>query len=856
MSTSTQPYLRIQLFADFEISLEGQVYRGVEKPRQKSLIAYLALNQGKPQARSHLAFTFWPDSAEKQALTNLRNLLHGIRQSLPAIDRFLEIDNNSIYLRFDPDCEVDVSLLEKELATKNEQKAVNIYAGPLLPKSHDEWIEPEREHLRLRVDRALICLIERSRKTGNLPAAIQYSKIRIQHDPLSENSQYTHIELLAQNGDNAAALLAYQSYERRLKAELEIAPGDQIQALRSRITARSARKEGASLLSNISKKSIAVLPFETHSQSEQDRFFADGIHDDLITRISRIQGFQIISRSSTLGYRGTDKSPKQIAQELGVATLIEGTIQRQGNRLRINIQIIDTQTGFHLWAENYTRESTVENIFSLQNEITDAIAKELQGVLLPQEPQRNTKLPTTSLAALEAYFYGQARGTYSTSEGIAKAIVHYKKAIQLDPNFAEAHAALALAHLGQIHVSGKEVEAQIAIARAHIAKALELNNALSDTYVSLGQLQHYETDYIAAERSYTKAIELDPNNALAYSLYSSSRHYQFGDTQSALELSRKANELAPRDTAPRMELASILMSLGRTEEAKSLLLALTKEYPQNSAAIARLAWLHDENLNHYDEAIRLYRQAYALDPTNQEISSRIAWAYLKLGDKDQFITWSERDIAVAPASHKVTFLKGFLHEFRNQLPESVASFAALKKSDLFYDWSAYKVTAATVKAGRYEDALERFTVSYPWITDPDCAVNQSNCIQIIDYVYLLHLNGRQDQANTLAKRVLEFLPQATRLAPIGYQYYDSHLHLALNDKAAAYAALQEYVDAGGCTSHFGTEAYTHVIREEPEFQRLLAIVESRLSKQRDQLAQWDARGELAPLPELELSLGR
>lgn len=904
MSQDSPTPLHIQLLGDFALTLDNAPIRSLEKPRQQSLLAYLAFHQGKPQTRTHLAFTFWPDSEEKQALTNLRNLLFGLRQSLPSIDSFIDIDKQSIGLREDPSCLVDIVQLKSVLARKNNATAVELYTGKLLPKFHDEWLERERDSLHLEIGRTLSELINHSQATGDYEKALHYSKIRIHQEPLSETSQYKHIELLARQGDKASALLAFQTYEKQLEAELEIAPGDEIQKLRDRITQSAPPQKGSSQTPTpqpatsapqpktalkkaprknkllflgaaalialalliftrqapkkhtVSEKSLAVLPFDTRSQREEDRFFADGFHDDLITSISRIQDFDIISRTSTIGYRDTEKDLKQIGKELGVATIIEGGVQRHENQIRINIQLIDASTGFHIWAENYTRETTAENIFDLQTEITEAISKELQGVLLPQPSETANKIPTQNLAALEAYFFGQAENIHSTSGGYAKAIEHYKRAIALDPDFSKAHAAIALAYLGQIHFSGKPVEGQVAIAQSHIAKALELDNSLSDAYVSLGHMKYHQADFNAAERAYEKAIELDPNKAPAYHLYSISRHYKSGDLKTALKLSQKATELDPRNSPILIEHASILMSLNRVNEAKEQLHTLIKQDPKNSLAIGRLGGLYDWSLNRYDEAIRLYREAYSLDPTNQELSSSIAWAYLKLGDEKEFISWSERDIAIAPGSHKVTFLKGFIHEFRGQDEESIASFAALKRTDIFYDWAVYKVTAKTLDAGKAKEALEWFTTAYPWITNPDVAINHKNVVQIIDYVYLLQLNGRQEPADELGHRILKFLPGTTRLSLIGHQYFDSHLYIALGDKKGAYDAIQDYLDVGGCSSYFETEVYTKSLREEPEFKRFLAINNSRLTEQRQNLANWETTGELAPIPDLEVSLGR
>lgn len=863
MSPSSPPYLQIQLLSDFDLLLKGKKCAAIEKPRQKALLAYLAYNQGKNQARSHLAFSFWPDSEEGQAHTNLRNLLHGIRQALPSIDRFLQVDKQSIGLCEDSECIVDAVQLKNALSSGAYEKAVEMYRGHLLPKSHDEWLEPERERLRLNIDTALSKLVETYRKAGNLCQAIHFSKIRIQHESLSDLSRQTHIELLAESGDKAAALQAYQSYEKHLAAELSIAPGNEIQSLRDKIAASSNQERSPCLApadtntpTPIANRSIAVLPFDTRSQIKSDRYFADGIQDDLITRISRIQGFDIISRTSTREYRDTTKSLKQVARELGVATLIEGGVQRSGNQLRINVQLIDAQTGFHLWADNYTRPITAQSIFELQTEITAAITTELRGVLLPKTSKTQNRVPTNNLKALESYFYGRASSALNSSDSLAKAITHYKRAIELDTSFAEAHAYLALAYLGQIHASGKSVEEQVAVAQSHIAKALQIDNSLSNAHAAMGHLKYHETDYVSTERSYEKAIELDPNNALAFHLYAISKHYKSGDLDTALQLIQKATELDPRQSAPRTEQASILMSLGRPQEAKEILEKIIEDDPSNVLAINRLGTLYDASLNRYHQAIRLYRRAYAFDPSNQDLSSTIAWTYLKLGLEDQFISWSERDLAISPASYKVNFLKGHLHEFKGQKQEALASFSALKKTDLAYDWTVYKIAAAAVDSGNPEKALEEFILAYPWITAPDVAINQKNCIQLMEYAYLLHLNDRQGEVQALGKRLIEFLPQGTRLSQIGYQYFDSHLYIALGDKPRAYQAIQEYFDQGGCSSYFATEVFTQSLHQEEEFKRLLALNEQRLAHQRQTLLAWEAKGDLAPIPDLPLSIGR
>ena len=198
--------------------------------------------------------------------------------------------------------------------------------------------------------------------------------------------------------------------------------------------------------------SIAVLPFASRSTREEDIHFVDGIHDDILTQLSKLSAFEkVISRTSTEQYRGTKKTIVQIGQELGVANILEGGVQRAGNRVRINMQLIETRTDKHLWAETYDRELTADNIFKIQSEITRSIATALNAVLSNSDEIALQNRPTQSLESYDAYISGRLMMTkyFEGEERIKQVVAAYDEAIALDPGFAEAYAdkAFALLHL-------------------------------------------------------------------------------------------------------------------------------------------------------------------------------------------------------------------------------------------------------------------------------------------------------------------------------------------------------------------------------------------------------------------------
>ncbi|MDA0348079.1 MAG: hypothetical protein O3C43_10070 [Verrucomicrobia bacterium] len=310
------------------------------------------------------------------------------------------------------------------------------------------------------------------------------------------------------------------------------------------------------------EKSIAVLPFDNRSNREEDLFFTDGIHDELLSQISRIRDIKTISRTSVMGYRGTTKSIPNIGEELQVNHILEGGVQRAGNQIRINVQLIEAAADRHLWAETYTRELTAENVFEIQSEITRTIAQALKAILSPAEAEQLEKLPTDNLAALEAYFRGKEKLEKRSRIDFAEAIHYFEEAISLDPKFAMAHAALARNILTDARFSGLPRDLQAAKAEPHILKALELDDTLSEAHLAVAGLKYFQGDNLAAERAFNRAIELDPNNPDALSEYAGFMGREHPDQSLEIAaLYRQAYELDPKHELAQDRLAESFEAL-------------------------------------------------------------------------------------------------------------------------------------------------------------------------------------------------------------------------------------------------------------------------------------------------------
>jgi TolB-like protein len=263
-------------------------------------------------------------------------------------------------------------------------------------------------------------------------------------------------------------------------------------------------------------KSIAVLPFENRSNREEDAFFTSGIHDDLLTQLAQISSLRVISRTSVGQFADTDKSIREIAELLNVATILEGGVQRAGNQVRINMQLIDAATDAHLWAQTFDRELTANNIFSIQSEVATAVTDAMRATLTQEEVSRIAQVPTQNMEALEEYFKGRAEMDMRSKDAIQSARLRFEQSRTMDPGFAqawasEAQAILLLADGGTSYGDIPAAEVQ-RLARPLMERAYEL--APSDPLILAvyGLLENQTDNFELANEYYDRSLALDPNS--------------------------------------------------------------------------------------------------------------------------------------------------------------------------------------------------------------------------------------------------------------------------------------------------------------------------------------------------------
>ena len=341
----------------------------------------------------------------------------------------------------------------------------------------------------------------------------------------------------------------------------------------------------------VDRRSIAVLPFDNMSGDASNDPFTIGIHDDLLTHISRIGSIKTISRTSVLKYRDTTKTIPEIGNELGVATILEGGIQRAGDRVRINVQLIDTATDEHLWADTYDRRLTASNVFAIQTEIAVAIAAALRATLSTEEQRRLEYAPTENLAAMEAYYLGKQLLEERSRESLFAAVEYFEKVIELDPRYALAYSGLADAYmLLPEYTPTVDMHEARETSEAAANRALELGPEEPEVLASAGwnRLIHYY-DWTEAERLLRRALAIEPNNAGALHWLSHVLSWQ-GQHTEALAKAERALEVDPHTTLMAMNLAYIRTDANLFDEAIARVLQSIEEDPDYSELHGNL-WL-------------------------------------------------------------------------------------------------------------------------------------------------------------------------------------------------------------------------------------------------------------------------
>jgi len=380
----------------------------------------------------------------------------------------------------------------------------------------------------------------------------------------------------------------------------------------------------------IAEKSVAVLPFENRSEDKANAYFADGIQDEILTRLSKIADLKVISRTSTEHYKSVPENLPEIAKQLGVAHIVEGSVQKSGDAVRVNVQLIKAVNDSHLWADTFDRKLT--DIFSVESDVAKAIADTLKAKLTGAEEQLIAARPTSDLTAYELYLKGRVLWGNRGGDNIRQAIGFYEQAIVRDPNYAPAYAGLAEGYVILPIYTDASAREAYAKAKAAALKALQLDDKLAEAHNALGMVLFLYLDIAGSIPEFQRAIALNPNYATAHQWYGFNPLSTLGRFDEAIAESKRAVELDPLSPVINSDLGSNLMVARRYDEAITQLRKTLEIDPTFSLAHGALG----EALQFKGDlpgAIAEYTKAQELgsDPRNRVL---MAAAKAQSGDKD------------------------------------------------------------------------------------------------------------------------------------------------------------------------------------------------------------------------------
>ncbi|MDX1570899.1 MAG: tetratricopeptide repeat protein [Xanthomonadales bacterium] len=584
--------------------------------------------------------------------------------------------------------------------------------------------------------------------------------------------------------------------------------------------------------------SIAVLPFVNMSTSADQAFFADGLSDTMMLLLSQVQGLKVAARTSSFSFKGKDKTVQEIAEVLSVNTVLEGSVQRAGDRVRVIAQLVDAASGTHLWSANFDRE--LKDIFAVQDEIAQEVVAALKLTLLDEDEAQLTERYEPSLEAYEQVILGRQGIEKRTADSLAEAEQHFKRAIELDPDYALAYSGLADTYYLKRSYAGLSFEESLRLREPLAQKAVGLDPLSGEARTSLATVLYEQGDVAGAEQAFLRAIELNPSNANALHWYSSFLAFERRLNDRALEVGRRAFELDPLSPIIRANYAGRLEDVGRIEEAVFLLREGIEQSPDFANFYNSMVAIRSDQ-GRLGEARRWNDEAMRLSPGQIRLKGRDCLLQFQLLEHEAATEcarglrerWPEKIEAAITAS-ELYFRNGAYAkslEFTNQLRERIAHIDAYRRIiDGVVAWTHLQLREP-------ESGKAALQNSYPELygdTGPE--VDDSNWEPAIHAGWFELQLGRPERADALFDGVEKVLSARHRTRGQSYDVADVRIFAARGQKELALEKLREAIDAGWREDwhfHLRRDVMLESLWDDPEFIAMAKEVEADMIAQRE-----------------------
>ena len=559
------------------------------------------------------------------------------------------------------------------------------------------------------------------------------------------------------------------------------------------------------------EKSIAVMAFDNMSDDPAQEYFSNGVSEEILGMLAQSPGLRVVSRSSSFSFKGKHLDLPTIARQLKVAHILEGSVRKAGNQVRISAQLIEARTDSHLWSKTYERELTAANVFEIQTQIASSIANKLNAVLTTGGESGVRHAPTRSLPALESLLLGKQHMALRSRRSLTRAAEYFGEALEEDPDYAAAWLGLADANLLLNYYGHAGLDEALQIAAPAVEKALELDDRLGAAYASLGLIRILKGNIEGAASALSRAITMDPNDAKAYHWYGDMLIYGFGDPDAAIPMLQQARVLDPLSPV-------IVVTLG---EAYS-------------------------NTGNLAEGLRLYRKALEIDPEYLAGFRMLGMAYLSLGDYEQAEFWLDEGVRRGPEEFGVVFGKAFL--YRALQDEENAVTIARRLQAMVPGNNVSLVTL--VSFGRDQEAIEIGERDWPGLSCKDePQVLRSNVFQAVNLSLAYERTGQGDCSRMLLDAILALMEERG-ISPRAFGFLEAEIHARQGDIPRALATLRSSVESGlraQWMSQVEQSPHMEALRDQPGFYAIRDIVHEDLARQLAAVRDMEKQGEITPL---------
>jgi TolB-like protein/class 3 adenylate cyclase/Tfp pilus assembly protein PilF len=448
------------------------------------------------------------------------------------------------------------------------------------------------------------------------------------------------------------------------------------------------------------KRSIAVLPFANLSPDPENEYFSDGLTEELINSLTKIEGLRVASRTSAFAWKGKQENIRKIGEQLNVETVLEGSVRKAGNRLRITAQLVNITDDSHLWSERYDRE--MEDVFVVQDEIARAIVEALKIKLAQQRPLITP--PTEHIEAYTLYLQGRFHWNKRSKEGFERAIQYFEQALQIDPTYARAYAGLADCYTLLASYGHLDPQEGFPKAREAARKALDLDEMLAEAHASLAAIKlNHEQDIQGAQEEIERAIELNPNYATAHHWHAATL-VGLGRVDEALAAIQRALELDPLSAIMRVTAGEIFQLTGRWQEAEGHLHKALELNPHLTGAQIALATMLQLSGN-WQRAEQELQRVIALAPKDSKPRRTYAFHLASLGRLPESLIEIDRTLELSPGSLEIRGEKGVLLYCARQYDQAIEQLQKTLEMNPHLSMADLFIGLAYIEKTMYAEAL-------------------------------------------------------------------------------------------------------------------------------------------------------